>query len=80
MQESMMRSKMDLPPCFCRDTDVILQPISTLTETENAVEILPRREQRKLLQFLASRLEQPLTKKKTPSLHDLMKDGCGIVS
>jgi hypothetical protein len=51
--------------------------MSTLTEIEAAVATLPRREQRKLLQHLATRLERP--PKKKPSLHDGMKDLCGIV-
>ena len=51
--------------------------MSTLTEIEQAVETLPRREQRKLLQFLTTRLDKPTNERK-PSLHDRMKDLCGI--
>ncbi len=54
--------------------------MSTLTEIEEAVETLPRREQRKLLQFLTTRLEPPVKKIRGTSAHDLMKDGCGIVN
>ena len=54
--------------------------MSTLTEIEQAVETLPRRQQRKLLQFLTTRLEPPVKKTRRPSAHDLMKDGCGIVN
>jgi hypothetical protein len=54
--------------------------MSTLTEIEAAAEALPRRQQQKLYQFLAKRLEKPAKKKRKPSLHDRMKDLCGIVS
>ena len=46
--------------------------MSTLAEIEAAAENLPPREQRELYEFLAKRIE--------PSAHDLMQDGCGIVS
>ena len=51
--------------------------MTTLVEIESVVEAMPLREQRKLLKRLAARLEVKPARK--PSLHDLMKDGCGIV-
>ena len=51
--------------------------MSTLAEIESAVEALPPREQRKLYEFLARRLEPSPS---PPTAHDLMRDGCGIVS
>lgn len=51
--------------------------MTTLGEIESVVAALPLRDQRKLLKHLSARLEQKPMKK--PSLHDLMKDGCGIV-
>ena len=55
--------------------------MTTLVEIESVVEALPLRDQRKLLKHLSVRLEHQPAKKplKKPSLHDLMKDGCGIV-
>jgi len=52
--------------------------MSSLADIESAVETLPRREQRKLLLRLAARLERPAKKAKV-SLHERMKDLCGIV-
>ena len=59
----------------------IMRVMSTLTEIEAAVAALPRRDQRKLLKRLATQLEGRLKRasKKTPSLHDRMKDLCGVV-
>ena len=51
--------------------------MTTLVEIETVVDALPLRDQRKLLKHLTERLEKRTGKK--PSLHDLMKDGCGIV-
>lgn len=49
----------------------------SLTEIEAAVKSLPKRDQRRLMQFLVTRLEKPVRRKS--SLHDRMKEGCGIV-
>jgi hypothetical protein len=51
--------------------------MTTLAEIESAVETLPKRDQRRLLKYLNSKLAPAPPKK--PSLHDRMKDGCGIV-
>ena len=51
--------------------------MTTLVEIESAVDALPKRDQRKLLKHLSEKLAAKPAKK--PSLHDLMKDGCGIV-
>ena len=54
--------------------------MSTLTEIEAAVETLPVKQQRKLLEHLTAKLITAATvPKPRPSAHDLMKDGCGIV-
>lgn len=53
--------------------------MSTLAEIESAADTLPRGQQKKLLQHLAAKLEQSAAKRKKPSLHDRMKDFCGIV-
>ena len=52
--------------------------MTTLVEIESAVDALPLREKRKLLKRLSEKLEARPAKK-TPSLHDRMKDLCGIV-
>ena len=52
--------------------------MSTLTEIEAAVETLPVKQQRKLLEHLTAKLIPGKTLPK-PSMHDLMKDGCGMV-
>ena len=52
--------------------------MSTLTEIEAAVETLPVKQQRKLLEHLTAKLIPRKTLPK-PSMHDLMKDGCGMV-
>ena len=49
--------------------------MSTLTEIEKAADALPAKQQRKLLEHIAARLAGG-----KPSAHELMKDGCGIVS
>jgi hypothetical protein len=52
--------------------------MSTLVEIEAAADALPLQQQRELLERLAAKLsERPDVPK--GSLHDLMKDGCGIV-
>ncbi len=52
--------------------------MNKFAEIETAVISLPRREKQKLLKTLAANLaEKPKAKKL--SLHDRMKDGCGIV-
>lgn len=51
--------------------------MTTLGEIESVVDALPEREQRELLQHLSEKLRRKRASK--PSLHDLMKDGCGIV-
>ncbi len=53
--------------------------MSTLTEIEAAVETLSLKQQRKLLEHLAAKLEQPAFKRAKPSVHERMKDFCGIV-
>jgi hypothetical protein len=53
--------------------------MSTLTEIEAAAKSLPRRDKRKLFNFLAADLEAKPKRKKFVSAHDLMKDLCGIV-
>lgn len=53
--------------------------MTTLVEIESAVATLPVRDQRKLLKKLSERLSTSPAGKKTPSLHDRMKDLCGIV-
>src|SRR5207248_2638709 len=50
--------------------------MNTLAEIEAAVNALPTKQQRKLLERLAAKLAATVPK---PSLHDLMKDGCGMV-
>ena len=45
-----------------------------------AADTLPLSQQKKLLQHLKVKLEHAAAKKKKPSLHDRMKDGCGIVN
>ncbi len=57
---------------------LFFQTMSTLTEIEAAADALPLKQQRKLLERLASKLT-PDGKLPKPSMHDLMKDGCGIV-
>ncbi|MEI7820219.1 MAG: hypothetical protein WCK55_04815 [Verrucomicrobiota bacterium] len=52
--------------------------MSTLAEIEAAANTLPLSQQKKLLQHLTVKLSLPKTLSK-PSMHDLMKDGCGIV-
>jgi len=52
--------------------------MSTLAEIEAAADSLPLKQQRKLLEHLTSKLTPRRTLPK-PSMHDLMKDGCGIV-
>ena len=52
--------------------------MSTLAEIEAAADTLPLSQQKKLLQHLTVKLSSPKTLPK-PSMHDLMKDGCGIV-
>jgi hypothetical protein len=55
--------------------------MNTLAEIEAAADALPKREQRKLLERLAAKLSKPKPSKKAfVSAHDLMKDGCGIIS
>ncbi len=54
--------------------------MSTLAEIESAVEALPARQQRKLLDRLTAKLSKPLPGKAKLSLHDRMKDFCGIVN
>ena len=54
--------------------------MSTLAEIEAAADSLPLSQQKKLLQHLTVKLEHSAAKKKKPSLHDRMKDGCGIVN
>ena len=54
-------------------------PMSTLTEIEAAVETLPVKQQRKLLEHLTAKLIPGGTiPKPRPSAHDLMKDGRGF--
>ena len=53
--------------------------MNSLADIESAVETLPRREQRKLLARLSARLELPTKKVSKLTLHDRMKDVCGIV-
>lgn len=57
----------------------MLQDMSRLAEIESALETLPRREQQKLLLRLQARLKRSARNGTKPSLHDRMKDGCGIV-
>lgn len=52
--------------------------MNKFAEIETAVKSLPRREKQKIFKSLAKDLaEKPKAKKL--SLHDRMKDGCGIV-
>ncbi len=51
--------------------------MTTLVEIESAVDALPKSAQQKLLKHLSEKLAPRPTKKL--SLHDRMKDGCGIV-
>ena len=53
--------------------------MSTLAEIEAAVEALPAKQQRKLLERLAARLKRSVMEKAKLSLHERMKDFCGIV-
>ena len=53
--------------------------MSTLAEIEAAADTLPPGQQKKLLQHLTLKFGNAVAKRKKPSLHDLMKDGCGIV-
>ncbi len=55
--------------------------MTSLAEIESVVDALPRRDQRKLFKHLAVRLDTKSAKKpvKKLSLHDRMKDFCGIV-
>lgn len=55
--------------------------MTTLVEIESVVNALPLRDQRKLFKHLAGRLGPKSAKRpvKKLSLHDRMKDGCGIV-
>ncbi len=66
------------PVAGCRNTLACPRMLTTLVEIETVVDALPRHEQRKLLKRLAEKLAQKTPAKK-PSLHDRMKDGCGIV-
>ena len=52
--------------------------MSTLTEIEAAADALPLKQQKKLLERLTAKLTSRRSLPK-PSMHDLMKDGCGIV-
>ena len=63
------------PPFACYDSSM-----STLTEIEAAAAALPLKQQRKLLEHLTAKLERLATKKAKPSLHERMKDFCGIVN
>ena len=51
--------------------------MTTFGEIESVVDALPERDQRKLLDHLSQKLRRKRAGK--PSLHDLMKGGCGIV-
>ena len=53
--------------------------MSTLTEIEAATDALPLGQQKKLLQHLTLKFGNAVAKTKKPSLHDRMKDLCGIV-
>ncbi len=53
--------------------------MSTLAEIETAADALPLKQQRKLLEHLAAKLEQLRKRKAVPNLHERMKDFCGIV-
>ena len=64
--------------CRRRRVRATVRAMSTLTEIEAAVETLPLKQQRKLMERLAAKLTPRGTLPK-PSMHDLMKDGCGIV-
>ena len=52
--------------------------MSTLAEIEAAAAALSLKQQRKLLEHLTAKLAPRRTLPK-PNMHDLMKDGCGIV-
>ena len=70
------------PPSPCRHFPVraTVRGMSTLTEIEAAVETLPPKQQRKLLEHLTAKLISGATLPKPQlSAHDLMKDGCGMV-
>jgi hypothetical protein len=69
---------MDRRPCPTQIVNVILPAMSTLAEIEAAADALPRAQQRKLLQHLAATLSAGEDSPKR-SMHELMKDGCGIV-
>ena len=53
--------------------------MSTLAEIEAAADTLPLSQQKKLLQHLAAKVEQSASRRRKPSLHERMKDFCGIV-
>ncbi len=52
--------------------------MNKFAEIETAVRALPRREKQKIFNLLAKDLAVKPVRKKL-SLHDRMKDGCGIV-
>ena len=53
--------------------------MSTLSEIEAAVAALPPKQRRKLLARLVAKLKGPRTAQTRLSLHERMKDFCGIV-
>ena len=53
--------------------------MSTLTEIEAAAAALPLKQQRKLLEHLNAKLQKPATRNAKLSLHERMKNFCGIV-
>ena len=53
--------------------------MNTLAAIEAAADSLPLKQQRKLLEHLNAKLEKPAAKKANPSLHERMKEFCGIV-
>jgi hypothetical protein len=68
----------DDAPCAARSLDAICLVMSTFTEVAVAADALPPEEQRKLLQHIAATLSSA-AESPGRSMHELMKDGCGIV-